>query len=75
MKLAKYLSAAGHPRVGVVAGDSLRPLRAAEPYSTLSAILDADSPADVASGLLDAESQPLPLASVQLLAPIDRQEV
>jgi 2-dehydro-3-deoxy-D-arabinonate dehydratase len=57
----------GGERVGVVAGDRLRLL----PVSSLSEVLHADRPAEVAS----AAGPEVALADVTLLPTIDRQEV
>jgi 2-dehydro-3-deoxy-D-arabinonate dehydratase len=75
VKLAKYLPAPGRQAVGIVEGEFLHPLRVSEQYPTLASILDADDPAKLVRELKDAATKPLPLAGVELLAPIDRQEV
>jgi len=74
VKLAKYLLA-GREAVGVVEGDSLRALRTSPHFPTLSAILEAESPAAIARDLIDADSKSLPVGQAQLLAPVDLQEV
>jgi 2-dehydro-3-deoxy-D-arabinonate dehydratase len=74
MKLAKF-SAAGQngSSVGIVGADTIRPLREEAGLTTLADILAADDPAAAANSL--AGSDEVPLRDVQLLAPIDRQEI
>ncbi|MBC8352103.1 MAG: fumarylacetoacetate hydrolase family protein [Planctomycetes bacterium] len=74
MKLAKYRTAAGEHGVGSVVGDQLVPLALNEVYASLTDILEAEIPGQVAGDLTDSSSQ-VALADVTLLAPIDAQEV
>lgn len=74
MKLAKY---AYHSKQGVgrVEGDMLLPLHTADgPFPTLAHILDAENPYEAAEFMTHTH-EPIPLAEVELLAPIDHQEV
>jgi 2-dehydro-3-deoxy-D-arabinonate dehydratase len=75
MKLAKYLLPSGKHGVGRVEGDTLLPLHIADgPYPTLAHILDADDPYEAAEFMTHTH-EPIPLASAELLPPIDHQEV
>jgi 2-dehydro-3-deoxy-D-arabinonate dehydratase len=75
MKLAKYRSAAGADGVGVVIRDEITPLNlAGGQYRNLFEILEADDPYEVVS-FLSAGQSAEPLAGVNLLPPIDQQEV
>ena len=74
MKLAK-IRVDGREGVGVVEGEAVTPLMASEEFPTFAAILESTEPAAVVRSLLDAKAPRRPLASVTLLAPIDRQEV
>lgn len=69
MKLCKFLhSSVSQPTVGIVDADQVTPIS-----GSLFEFLDA---ADVLSAVnTAAKSEPLPLSDVQLLAPIDQQEV
>ncbi|MFO0808485.1 MAG: fumarylacetoacetate hydrolase family protein [Gemmataceae bacterium] len=64
MRLAKYLRSHGSAGVGLVEADVLRPLDTAK---TLAELLTGPIP--------EPTSERLPLASVTLLPPVDRQEV
>lgn len=75
MKLAKYLLPTGKHGVGRIEGESLLPLHIADgPYPTLAHILDAEDPYEAAQFMTHTH-EPIPLANVELLAPIDHQEV
>jgi len=75
MKLAKYLLPTGKHGVGRVEGETLLPLHTAEgPYPTLAHILDAEDPYEAAQFMTHTH-EPIPLSKVQLLPPIDHQEV
>ena len=75
MKLAKYRTSAGADGVGVVNRDEITPLNlAGGQYRTLFEILEADDPYEVVT-FLSAGQAAEPLASVNLLPPIDQQEV
>jgi 2-dehydro-3-deoxy-D-arabinonate dehydratase len=72
MQLAKFADEPGHaPRVGIVEGDAIRPLRTG---TRLADVLHAPD-ARAAALAAVAPGGPIPLASVGLLAPIDAQEV
>jgi len=75
MKLAKYRSTTGTDGVGVVRRDEITPLDLeGGQYRNLFEILEADDPYEVVS-LLSAGQLAEPLAGVNLLPPIDQQEV
>jgi 2-dehydro-3-deoxy-D-arabinonate dehydratase len=75
MQLCKFFhQAAGAIGVGVLQGASVQPLNLTKAgLNTLSDLLHTDQPAQVASGCTAGAA--LPLSSVTLLAPVDRQEV
>lgn len=72
MKLAKYKTDDGSG-VGIVDGDQLTPLNLGGDYGSLTDILEAEAPAQIATDLADASK--LALSDVMLLAPLDDQEV
>ncbi|WP_164101827.1 fumarylacetoacetate hydrolase family protein [Candidatus Laterigemmans baculatus] len=74
MKLAKFRLPDGSTAVGRVADATVLPLvLSGSPYASLTELLDAE---DVPQAVRDLETrEPLPLESVTLLPPIDRQEV
>jgi len=75
MKLIKYLSHSGEPRVGQLDGDRVIPLDLSRSsFQTLADILEADDPEQAAGSLLDPGRE-TPVTDVALLAPIDQQEV
>jgi len=75
MKLAKYQLSSGPAGVARVEGDQLLPLDlSGGQYRSLAEILDADNPYEAAE-FLTREDERIPLASVNLLPPIDQQEV
>src|SRR5262245_3404243 len=75
MKLAKYLLPTGDTGVARVEGDQLVPLDlSAGQYRSLAEVLEADNPYEAAE-FLSNNAKGIPLASVSLLPPIDRQEV
>jgi 2-dehydro-3-deoxy-D-arabinonate dehydratase len=75
MKLAKYQLPTGQTGVARVEGDQLRPLDlSGGQYRSLAEILDADNPYEAVDFLIRSEES-IPLASVNLLPPIDQQEV
>jgi 2-dehydro-3-deoxy-D-arabinonate dehydratase len=71
MLLVKFLDGSS-PRVGLLDEDGLRPLRS---DVRLTEILDAAAPAAAATQEIDQAESPRDPATVQLLAPIDDQEV
>src|SRR5438105_3601053 len=77
MRLAKFRRASGSVEVGVLEGDSLRPLELAEPDgpSSLADVLFASDPAAAVRDLMLAMGERVPMSAVTLLAPVDRQEV
>jgi 2-dehydro-3-deoxy-D-arabinonate dehydratase len=75
MKLAKYRLPSGDDGVGVVVRDEITPLSlTGGQYRNLFEILEADDPYEVVA-FLSAGQSAVPLESVNLLAPIDQQEV
>lgn len=70
MQLCKVQLATGSIRIGALEGDRVRLLP-----STLTEILHANHPAELAQERLDRSRESLPLAEARLLAPIDEQEV
>ncbi|MCA9122321.1 MAG: fumarylacetoacetate hydrolase family protein [Planctomycetaceae bacterium] len=74
MKLAKYETNTGEVGVGAVVGEQLAPLALNDEYASLTDILEAEAPGQIASELMSSGQQ-LPLAGVKLLPPIDAQEV
>ena len=75
MKLAKYQLPSGQAGVARVEGDHLLPLDlTGGQYRSLAEILEADNPYEAAE-FLTKDNDPVPLASVTLLPPIDQQEV
>ncbi len=75
MRIAKFISGPGQPaRLGVVSEGMIRPIGPAG--ATLPDLLHADDPEAKAGEWLDGTSEAgVPLDSVRLLSPIDRQEV
>lgn len=74
MRLVKFATDPdASPRVGLVDGERVVPL--GQGPSLLSEILHDADPAARVLALAEEASQRLPIASVRLLAPIDRQEV
>ena len=75
MKVAKYRLPNGTDGVGRVDGDQLIPLQlTGGQYRNLFEILEADAPYEVVN-ILSVGQTPVPLATVNLLPPIDQQEV
>lgn len=77
MKLAKARISDGTLVVAAVHADSIQPLDLTQISNchSLSDILHADDPAGLARFLLRPDTMPIPLDQVDLLAPIDDQEV
>ena len=74
MQLAKIRYGTWNDSVALVENGQVTPLTMSDQYRTLADLLEAD---DVRTAVksLDRRSERLPVASVTLLAPIDRQEV
>lgn len=72
MKLAKFKQG-GQTHVGVVDGDQVAPLVLTTELPNLAAIIDSPDARAAVDSL--KRNDPTPLADVQLLAPIDQQEV
>jgi 2-dehydro-3-deoxy-D-arabinonate dehydratase len=76
VQLAKFRTADGRTSIGIVDGEWLAPLRNSGGAAvSLCEILEAGDPAGHAAALRDSHAQPIRLAHISLLAPIDRQEV
>ena len=73
MQLAK-MAGPGGESAAILTADSALPLRLGGEYATLADVLAAPDPAAVARDLCGG-AESMPLDSVQLLAPIDQQEV
>ncbi|MBX3413565.1 MAG: fumarylacetoacetate hydrolase family protein [Pirellulales bacterium] len=76
MKLVKFQTSAGI-KTGLWENDAIVPLRLepGTPFATLADILEADDPAAAVHELVDRRATPYTTAEIDLLAPIDRQEV
>jgi len=75
MKLAKFRQSDGRIGVGRVEGDHILPFDlSAGQYRSLFEILEADNPYEAAE-FLSREDEQIPLEQVNLLPPIDDQEV
>ena len=75
MKLAKIRQPDGSDAVALVDGDFVTPLPATLEHASLFDILQSSDPAAVVRKLLSGAGSRQSIASVALLAPIDRQEV
>ncbi|HEX3997918.1 MAG TPA: fumarylacetoacetate hydrolase family protein [Pirellulales bacterium] len=77
MKLAKFRFANGRDALGIVDGETVSPLddRSGRSMGLLTEILESDDPVRRAGELRDPRAEPLRLAEVTLVAPIERQEV
>jgi 2-dehydro-3-deoxy-D-arabinonate dehydratase len=77
VQLCKAQLGPGDVRVGMVSDDHVRflDLKGYVGLRGLSDVLHADAPADLARELIDEEAPTLPLRDLDLLAPIDQQEV
>jgi 2-dehydro-3-deoxy-D-arabinonate dehydratase len=76
MKLVKYRIGADRPLIGLLERDHIVPL--ASPggqYESLTDVLASDDPAATAEFLADRTAEPIAVGQVNLLPPIDRQEV
>jgi 2-dehydro-3-deoxy-D-arabinonate dehydratase len=74
MQLAKFHYGTWGEAFGAIDGAVVTPLQPAGPYRTLSDVLEADDP-QAAAASLRPRGDKLPVSSVELLAPIDQQEV
>jgi len=76
MQLVKMIGTSGEEAVGLVRYGEVTPLETSGgQFQSLSDILETDDPAATARILVQASGPRYDLADVQLLAPIDRQEV
>jgi len=77
VKLAKIRTSDGTPAVAAVHPASVQPLDLLQIPNchSLSDILHAEDPAGLARFLLRPDTQPIPIDTVEFLAPIDQQEV
>ena len=72
MKIAKYISRAGVPRLARVEADQLVPLVA---EAKLFDLLEGKDPTEVVETAIDGREEPIQLADAKLLAPLDEHEV
>jgi 2-dehydro-3-deoxy-D-arabinonate dehydratase len=76
MKLVKYQTVSGLVGVGHLEAGHIVPLKLDDgAYRSLSDILDAGDPQQVAESLTDSSAAAIPLSGAKLLPPIDQQEV
>ena len=77
MQLCKVQLPSGEVAIGAIEADHVRylNLRRFPGLRELSDILYADQPSQLALDLIDEKAERLPLEEVDLLAPVDRQEV
>ena len=75
MKLCKFRAPDGRESVGLVDDARVVPLTLSGRFAALADILEADDPAEVVLSLADKAAAGLPIERVDLLPPIDRQEV
>jgi 2-dehydro-3-deoxy-D-arabinonate dehydratase len=77
MQLCKVKDRNGAINVGVLQQNAVKVLLSHDQKASfsLSEILHSPDPANMVEGLLQGQTPPLPLDKVQLLAPIDQQEV
>jgi 2-dehydro-3-deoxy-D-arabinonate dehydratase len=75
MQLAKIRRASGRPSAAIIEGDSVIVVDESGEGNVLTAILESQDPAARVRELAEGASTRLKLADVELLAPIDRQEV
>jgi 2-dehydro-3-deoxy-D-arabinonate dehydratase len=75
MQLAKVRTGEGQIRVAIIEGDVACILTPSDTFPTLTSLLEADDPAAAARSLTGKSARYQSLASTQLLAPIDQQEV
>jgi 2-dehydro-3-deoxy-D-arabinonate dehydratase len=73
MKLAKIRLSTGAVVTAIVAVGSVTPLNGTDGMETLAQILEADNPAEQVEAL--PHGSVIPISEVELLAPIDQQEV
>src|SRR5688572_15078347 len=75
MRIAKFRDRSGNSLAGIVDGELIRPLLAGTDHSAVTQILESTDPVAAAKSLVDSAASQISLADVQLLAPIDKQEV
>jgi 2-dehydro-3-deoxy-D-arabinonate dehydratase len=76
MKLVKYRAHSGEEGLGLIEEEHVLPLAlGGGQYQTLTDIFEADDPVSAVQFMTDPAAAKLPLESVKLLPPIDRQEV
>jgi 2-dehydro-3-deoxy-D-arabinonate dehydratase len=75
MKICRFQSSAHQARIGVVAEDSNLLDLTAVGLADLTSLLEADDPLAKAGELAKSGAPRVPLSQVQLLAPVERQEV
>lgn len=74
MQVVKVQAADHRARLGVLDGESIRPLRDDAGIGSIFELLEADEPARILRDAI-ADVEPISLADARLLAPIDHQEV
>ena len=72
MKIAKYITRAGVPRLARVEADQLVPLVA---EAKLFELREGKAPTEVVETAIDVREEPIQLADAKLLAPLDEHEV
>lgn len=75
MRVAKIELSGGETRVALVEDDGVRLLQQTDKCRTLSDLLYAKDPLQLATSLAEPKTSRLPLDQVTFLAPIDQQEV
>jgi len=74
MRLVKFVKENHPPGFGTIKGDEIVPFSERD-VTSLFEVLEADDPGQMAEKLIERGELPIKLADVQLLPPIDQQEV
>lgn len=75
MQIAKFRDQGGRALAGIVEGEFVIPFASSASFCALTQILESDDPLATANSLRDATANSLRLTDVELIAPIDQQEV
>jgi 2-dehydro-3-deoxy-D-arabinonate dehydratase len=75
MQIAKIELPGGEQQIGILANDTVQPLRFNDSFKRLSDLLHAEDPIALARASINGGVVPIPAAKARLLAPIDQQEV
>ena len=77
MRLAKVIVDDVEQRIGMLEGDSIRLLdfSQTEQYRSLKDVLHSPDPHGLVQFLVDPDTDPIPQAHVEFMAPVDRQEI